>query len=158
MSDDTDAPVLTNRQRVAWLARYWVEDAIQRGENVIMLGDFNAEEPHSQTSRNGTVGILAGLNNNDSKDDLRDLHQFLPKENRATHLNGKQYDRILASRSLMMDEAGKKDFVFSRMSRPKSLVVKGRVDQTRRDGMYKIPIEERDASDHYPLVVEFRIR
>lgn len=37
----------------------------------------------------------------------------------------------------------------------RDLVVRGEVDQNHWDGYYEIPQEERDISDHYPLVAEF---
>jgi hypothetical protein len=103
------------------------------------------------------MGILRGLDTPDDSDDLVDLHQYLPADERGTHLaRGKQFDRILVSRSLIEDDPGRVDLVFRSIELRKDVVVRGtRTDDSHWDNYYEIPQKERDLSDHYPLVARF---
>ncbi len=42
------------RLRQCKLAKLWIEEAMRSGQNVIVLGDFNFEEPVGAASRKGT--------------------------------------------------------------------------------------------------------
>ena len=49
--------------------------------------------------------------------------------------------------------------MLQRVSRRKDLVVRGREqDADHWNALYQIPRDERDLSDHYPLVAEFEFR
>ena len=86
---------------------------------------------------------------------LYGLHNELPEDGRATHLNGGEYDRILVSPSLTTDY-DYKDLVFDSVERRKDLVVRQEPDAAHADGYWDIPEAERDLSDHYPLVATFK--
>jgi endonuclease/exonuclease/phosphatase family metal-dependent hydrolase len=144
------------RVRQAKLARHWLQEKIRRGENVIILGDLNSDELATETTANGDMGTLLGKHTADPGDDLVDTLLQLSGQQRATHLNGEQYDRILISPSLASDDPERTDLVFRRAQIRADLVVRGQQqDKDHRDVYWKIPAEERDVSDHYPLVAEF---
>ena len=75
--------------------------------------------------------MFAWTRDGDASNDLVDLHGSLQDSNRATHLNGKQFDRILFSQSLMEDNRNHRDLVFVRGLFAKDLVVVGEVEQGR---------------------------
>lgn len=144
------------RVRQSRLIRAWVDEQITRGENVIVTGDFNVEEDFGMATKTGAVGILCGQNTAATADDLGDAHAVLPETSRATHISGRQYDRILFSAPMANDQSKKKDFVFNRAMIRRDLVVQGTFDGEKHwDNYYSIPQNERDISDHYPLIVEF---
>ncbi len=145
------------RVKQARLVRYWISDLIQRQANVVVMGDFNTEETAGETTSSSEMGILLGLDTADASDDLVDLHHHLEQNQRGTHLlPGKQFDRILVSPSLIDDEPGRKDLVFQSIELRKDVVVRGkRQDADHWNKYYEIPQQERDLSDHYPLVAKF---
>jgi endonuclease/exonuclease/phosphatase family metal-dependent hydrolase len=145
------------RVKQALLVRYWIADLLQQGENVVVLGDFNTQEAYRETTDKSEMGILRGLHTADPSDDLVDLHQFLNRAQRGTHLlPGRQFDRILVSRSLIEDDPGRRDLVFRSIELRKDVVVRGnRQDKDHWNQYYDIPQQERDLSDHYPLVAKF---
>ncbi len=146
------------RRRQARLIRHWIEPELAAGRNVVVLGDFNVERTFAQTSERSPIGVLRGLPTESPMDDLADAHQFIRPARRGTHLINKQFDRILLSRSLMIDQPGKRDLVFGSANCRAELVIKGSKDRDHRPGLYRIPVAERDLSDHYPVVVELRFR
>lgn len=144
------------RQRQARLLRTWIVEAIARGENVVVLGDFNASLPSAKTTPESELGILRGLDTESQADDLVDLHPFLAEADRTTHLHGQEFDRILVSPALIADTPGKADLVFQGIQRAKSACVRGeQADKDHWNVYYKIPQSERDVSDHYPLMATF---
>ena len=151
------AEIAPLRQRQCRLIRHWTREAILRGENVVVLGDINTETTFAETPAKSDIGILRGLQTPDPKDDLFDLHNFLPAKERTSHLlPGKQFDRILVSQSLLENQNGKRDLVFQSMKRRKDLSVRGKqADTDHWNIYYQIPQAERDLSDHYPLVARF---
>ena len=142
------------RQRQCRLIYNWVQPLLKANQNVIVLGDLNATHNCEQTTTDSDIGILCRA----PSDHLLDLHLKLDKANRATHLIGRQFDRILVSPSLLDDAAGRTDLVFESIDCQQELVVRGERDKDHRDLFYKIPAEERDISDHYPLIARFRLR
>jgi len=144
------------RERQARLIRRWLEAEFARGEQVIVIGDVNSNESFEETTPTGDVGILRGLNTPDAKDDLVDLHQFLEPERRLSHIIAKSFDRILVSPTLVSDEAERTDLVLKKVTTPKELVIRGKEADKDHLGIYwTIPQEERDLSDHWPIVAEF---
>jgi len=143
------------RQRQGALVRRWLEGETARGEQLVIMGDLNSEEHFDQTTNDHELGILRGLNTEDTKDDLRDLHEFLAPERRLTHIILKSFDRILVSPRMLTDEPDKKDLVFKKVSVPKEFVIRGKQDTDHMDIYWTIPPEERDVSDHWPVVAEF---
>lgn len=146
------------RERQCRLAKAWLADALTRGENVILLGDVNTNENAVPPPAGTDVDILSGGTTPDKQDDMVDLHGGLPATDRPTHLNGDAYDRIFVSPSLTVDEPGKRDLVFRSIARVREASVRGKPDTDHRDAYWQIPADERDVSDHYPLVAEFDLR
>lgn len=150
----------TLRQRQARLVRHWIGDLLRRGDQVVVLGDFNTDLAYAATTPDSEMGILRALDTPAAEDDLVDLHQFLPNNARGTHLlPGKQFDRILVSRSLLKNDTQDKKFVFRSIARRKDVVVRGKQpDEDHWNIYYQIPDAERDLSDHYPLIATFELQ
>jgi endonuclease/exonuclease/phosphatase family metal-dependent hydrolase len=148
------------RIRQARLLHHWIASAIGRGQNVIALGDFNTEFRGNQLEKESDIGIACGLETANTDDDLIDLNLRLPASERATHLMGGQYDRILCSRSLIEDDPTRPDLVFSKIEVLRDLAIRGDKDTAEQhwDNFWKIPENERDLSDHYPVMATFEIR
>lgn len=145
------------RIRQGRLLHEWVRPRLEKGENVILLGDFNTEHTPETTGPKTDLGVLLGLETPEKNDDMTDLTQALPPNLRNTHMAGKQFDHILASTATIEDGKGK-DMVFSRIITRPDLVILGQPDSDHRDNYYRIPQNERDVSDHYPLIAEFLIK
>jgi len=144
------------RVRQSKLVRHWLGDKIRSGENVMVIGDLNSDELAVETTADGDIGTLLGKTTAEPDDNLFDTLSKLSDKRQATHLNGEQYDRILISPSLVNDDPARNDLVFRRVSIRPELVVRGKEqDKDHRDVYWKIPADERDVSDHYPLVAEF---
>ncbi|WP_254513237.1 endonuclease/exonuclease/phosphatase family protein [Anatilimnocola floriformis] len=141
------------RVRQAHLARVWVNELIKKGENVILMGDMNTDEFATETKPDGDIGTMIGLDTPEKDDDLFDTLVELKDPKRHTHLNGQQYDRILLSRSLVEDDPNRKDLSFKSVAIRRDLVIRKEQDKDHMDIFWSIPAEERDTSDHYPLVV-----
>ncbi len=147
------------RIRQARLLRRWFSEAIRRGENVIVLGDINTEESYSATASDREVGILRGLNTPTTRDDLADLHQYVPFLKRYTHLINRQFDRVLVAPALMQDAPDRSDLVFQSARVRHELAIRGeRQDKDHWNMYYKIAQDERDLSDHYPVVAVFEVK
>ena len=105
------------------------------------------------------MGIFLGLNTPSPDDDLFDTHLKLSGDVKASHLNNMQYDRILCTDALMKDDPSRHDLVFKSSIIRRDLVVRGKEqDKDHMDIFWQIPQEERDISDHYPLVAEFEVK
>lgn len=144
------------RQKQVKLIRAWIGERVARGENVIVTGDFNTEEAVGKIRPGSDMAILSGWETADKSDDLYDLNEQLPAAMRSTHLGGGEFDRIFASRSAMEnDRRNKKDMVFSKIVNFRNLVIAGDADRDHFNKFYKIPQDQRDTSDHYPVMAEF---
>lgn len=144
------------RQKQARLARHWLREQIDRGDNIIILGDLNSEESINQTTKDGDMGVFRGLDTPSSADDLFDALTRLADPKAATHLNGRQYDRILLSPPLLVSGESSRGISFRSISLRRDLVLRGTgQDKDHFDVFWQIPQAERDISDHYPLVAEF---
>lgn len=143
------------RKKQCELVRYWAEEAITDGENVMVLGDFNTVHGAGVIVAGSDVEVIKGSTTESREDDLYDLNEQLPSSSRDTHIAGRQFDRIFVSDAVVRNEKRKKDMVFSRIICRKDLVVVGEKDRNRFNGIYKIPQRERDISDHYPVIAEF---
>jgi endonuclease/exonuclease/phosphatase family metal-dependent hydrolase len=147
------------RKRQSRLARYWIDERVRAGGNVIVLGDINTEETFETTTVGGDIGTLRGLDTPATNDDLIDLFQFYPGPSKETHLVHKQFDHILVSRCLGTTSPPAPGFAFKSIAIRKDLVVRGKgQDQNHQDDYWKIPPAERDISDHYPVVAEFELK
>jgi endonuclease/exonuclease/phosphatase family metal-dependent hydrolase len=147
------------RKRQGRLTREWMREPIKEQRNFIILGDLNSDELATATTKEGDMGIFLGLDTPSPADDLFDTHLKLSGEVKSSHLNQMQYDRILCSNALMKDDPSRRDLVFKASVIRRDLVVRGKKqDQDHRDIFWQIPQDERDISDHYPLVAEFEVK
>ena len=148
------------RKRQARLIHRWVSKSIEAGENVIVLGDFNTEEMGDDIRTGSDLGIVSGAETKSANDDLVDLTLRVPSGSRATHLLGRQFDRIFASRSMVDDAPGTKDLVFESIRVRQDLAIREDQDdqQSHWERYWEIDQDERDLSDHYPVVARFEIR
>lgn len=147
------------RKRQARLTREWMKEHIASGQNFIILGDLNSDELADATTKDGDMGIFLGLDTPSTEDDLFDTHLKLSGDVKASHLNNMQYDRILCTEALMKDDPARSDLVFKSSVIRRDLVIRGREqDKDHMDIFWQIPQDERDISDHYPLVVEFEVK
>ncbi len=144
------------------LLKTWIADRVKAGENIIVLGDTNSETLADSVTPQSDIGILSGLDTPDPRDDLIDLHSRINAAERPTHLvPGKQFDRILVSRPLMEDDPAKRDLVFksARVRRDVGYRGAGVDDSTQHwEHYWDVPANERDVSDHLPVVADFEIR
>ncbi len=147
------------RRRQARLVREWMQEHITPQRNFIILGDLNSDELAAATTKEGDMGIFLGLNTPSQDDDLFDTHLKLSGDAKASHLNHMQYDRILCTDALIKDDPGRSDLVFKSSVIRRDLVVRGKEqDKDHMDIFWQIPQDERDLSDHYPLVAEFEVK
>ncbi|WP_372720369.1 endonuclease/exonuclease/phosphatase family protein [Novipirellula sp.] len=149
------------RARQARLLHAWLHDSIERGENVIVLGDFNSEEPADRLSGDSELAIVAGSETASTQDDLIDLHRYLDHRVTGTHsIPGKHFDRILVSRSLIEDDPNHKDLVFQSIKVRADLNIQGTPDDPQRhwDHYWDIAEDERDVSDHLPVIATFEVK
>lgn len=149
------------RLRQARLIHHWLRETLASGQDVIVLGDFNSEESGRETRRESEVGIACGLETDDPGDDLVDLNLRLPVGDRQTHMiPGKQFDRILCSRSLLEDDPSKPDLVFSKIEVLRRMSIRGAADNPEQhwENYWNLSDRERDLSDHYPVMATFDVR
>ena len=152
---------LPMRLRQARLIQQWIGKAIAGGENVILLGDMNTEERGNVTVAESDLGVLAGKESREASDDLIDLSLRIPDRQRQTHLlPGRQFDRILVSQSLVDDAPDRPDLVFESIEVAKELCVRGKQDEqeVHWEHYWKLPEDERDLSDHYPMIATFGVK
>lgn len=147
------------RKRQARLTREWMKEHISPQQNFIILGDLNSDELADATTKDGDMGIFLGLDTPSADDDLFDTLLKLSGDAKASHLNQMQYDRILCTDALMKDDPSRSDLVFKSSVIRRDLVVRGKEqDKDHMDIFWQISQEERDISDHYPLVAEFEVK
>jgi len=147
------------RKRQARLTREWMKEHITPQQNFIILGDLNSDELATATTKDGDMGVFLGLDTPPTDDDLFDTLLKLSGEAKASHLNHMQYDRILCTDALMKDDPSRSDLVFKSSIIRRDLVVRGKEqDKDHMDIFWQIPQDERDISDHYPLVAEFEVK
>jgi endonuclease/exonuclease/phosphatase family metal-dependent hydrolase len=147
------------RTRQARLVRHWLNDAIGVGANVVVLGDVNCEETYETTTKDSDLGTLRGLNTPAAQDDLTDLFEFYKDQPKETHLVHKQFDHILVTPSLVRGRLGGGGLVFKSIAIRRDLVIRGKQqDKDHMDVFWQIPEDERDISDHYPVVAEFAVQ
>lgn len=150
------------RRRQARLVHHWIGSAVAAGEHVIVLGDLNTEQRgHSKTNPDSDLGILSGSETRDKKDDLVDLNLTLARHQRQTHLlAGREFDRIFCSPSLMKDIPGKPNLVFQSIEVRADLAIQGPPDTASQhwDAYWKQRDDQRDLSDHYPVIATFEVK
>lgn len=150
------------RTRQARSVHAWLADRIAAGEDVIVLGDTNSESTAYPAEEGSDMAALSGFDTPSADDNLIDLGRELPVGERQTHLlDGRQYDRILVSPSLTDDDPQRGDLVFESLERPRELAVRGDgVDTPEEhwDRYWEMPEDQRDLSDHWPLVARFSVK
>jgi endonuclease/exonuclease/phosphatase family metal-dependent hydrolase len=141
------------------LIRHWLKDLARITPNLIILGDLNTEEKAGSVAENSDLGILLGGASTKVDDNLTDLLEKAPTDQRKTHLLlDAQFDRILASPSLMTNDNGRNDLVFRSVEVRPDLVIRGKGVDAREqhwENYWNVTPEERDISDHYPVLAEF---
>jgi hypothetical protein len=145
------------RQKQTKLAHEWMRGAIARGENVIIIGDLNVEESVGEVKQGGDgMHTLLGLDTSDTNDDLIDVLERAPADKRRTHLIlDKQFDRILATPSLM---EGKGGYRFRSIEVLSQWNIRGEgPDADHWDTRYTKDYAERDLSDHHPVMATFEL-
>jgi len=149
------------RAKQATSLNRWIQVWEKTPVHVVVIGDFNTEETAGNVAASSEMSILMTRSTDDPADDLVDLLETVEPENRQTHLlDGKQFDRILVSRSLIDDDPQTLDLCLRRVTVRKDLAVCGAPDtaETHWDGYWDLPDSERDLSDHYPIIAEFDVR
>jgi len=147
------------RTKQARTMHAWLAKKLKAGENVIVLGDFNTEDTSWPATDGSDMSVVSGKETSDESDDLVDLHAYLANNERQTHLlPGKSFDRILVSPSLINDDPSRVDLVFTKIQQRKDLAIKGNVDvpQEHWDHYWDIDDNNRDISDHWPIMATFQ--
>lgn len=148
------------RRQQAKLAHAWMSAGILAGENRVIMGDLNVEELAGSVSTQGDgMYELLGKRTETVEDDLVDLLEFAPDGKRQTHLIlEKQFDRILASRSLMPTASGP-GIRFKSIEVLSQHNIRGvAADLDHWDTRYTKDRAERDISDHHPVMATFEFR
>ncbi len=144
------------RQKQTRLIRYWLEPYLDGDTNVVALGDFNTEEFFGKEQPG--CEMLQLRKPTTAGPELRDLDEFLPEDRRITHMIGRAFDRILVSQNMLDDDPKGRDIVFKSIANYRELEIQGELDADHRDVYYQIPQNERDLSDHFPLMAEFEVK
>ncbi len=93
------------RTRQARLVHAWVAREAEARRECNCAGDANTEQSVFPAQPRTDMHVLVGQETADTADDLIDLNEQLPVDQRQTHLlNNKMFDRILVSKSLMQDD------------------------------------------------------
>lgn len=148
------------RVRQARLARFWLQPALEQSSDVLLVGDLNAEPPAGQLRAEMQM-LVDGPEPVTNSIKLFDLLEKEVAEKRRTHLIlDKQYDRLLASPSLMSDESGQLDWVFESIAVRGDLVIRGAGPdgETHWQNRLSMPLNELDTSDHFPVIATFQLK
>ena len=143
------------RARQARLARHWLEPNLDRGEDVIVLGDFNSEAAPGVIEKD--ISVLAS---SAPAQPLIDLLPHLQEPTAATHLIlDRQFDRIMVSQSMMEDGPGL-DWVFEDIQLVQEPVHRGSKDGEEHwdRRLTASPADDLDLSDHYPVLATFKLQ
>lgn len=142
---------LNRRKQQAVTLRTWITPHI--GENLVVLGDMNSRVSPGSLVADTDIGTIIGLGTPSTSDDLIDTLTLLPEGiEPETHVGGSPLDRVLLSPSLA-DNSGLRV-----ANSPTAVTIRGdlAIQGTQDRGSsvdYSLPEDERDLSDHFPLVV-----
>lgn len=144
----------------------WIDRFVPRGDDdspvhLIVLGDFNTEQLSGSIGPASELGLLIARGTSTTDDDLIDLHANIPAGERRTHLlENKQFDRILVSRSLVDDSPDQLDLTLVDVRVMPELAIQA--DRDEQDDhwnrYWELPDDQRDLSDHYPVMARFEVR
>ena len=151
----------SDRVRQARSIHHWVRDLVAAGEHVIVLGDLNTDQTDESAPPETELFVLTGKETTTEVDDLIDLHTQLPVDGRRTHLlPRKQFDRILVSRSLVDDDPNRLDLTLKSVVVRPDLAIQGKLDRPgdHWDRYWDLADDERDLSDHFPVIATFSLR
>lgn len=142
------------RVRQAKLSRHWLEPALARGEDVILLGDFNSEAAPGVLE--GDIAAIAGESD---MPQMVDLLTRLENPQASTHLIlDRQFDRIMVSKSLLEDGPGL-DWSFVSIRILTDEIIRGQRDGAEHwDKRLSDPSAELDISDHFPVLATFELK
>lgn len=149
------------RRKQAASVNRWISVWQQPTTHVIVLGDLNTETIAGHIPAGSEMSVLLTRGTLDPADDLVDLLEHVPLADRQTHLiSGKQFDRILVSRSLVDDDPDRLDLCLRSVVVRPDLSIRGGVDvpDEHWNHYWETDAASRDLSDHYPLIAEFEIR
>lgn len=141
--------------------KHWIRDEHKAGHYVILMGDLNtAEVRGSNPPKEKALDILAGKDTpNDPDDDLEDVTNIMPVMDRITFgSRGSMLDHIFVSPKLKHGPG----ITFDTISNRRDVVIRGKGPDfklrlpDRR--FWKIDEDERDLSDHYPLLARFKMK
>ncbi|MFN7292293.1 MAG: hypothetical protein ACK5T6_17040, partial [Pirellula sp.] len=141
------------------LAHEWMRSRIEQGEHVIIAGDMNVEESAGSVTPDGDgMHWILGRGTVSTSDDLVDLLERAPADKRDTHLIlERQFDRILASPAMMKTDGT--GILFQTIEVLSEHNIRGEgADLDHWDTRYTKPHNERDISDHHPVMATFLIR
>ncbi len=149
------------RRQQSKLAHFMLRDQIAAGENVVLIGDMNLESKAGVKMTNDDgLDSLIGRDTKSTDDDLVDLHTRLPANEARTHMVlDRQFDRILVSRSMIEDDPAIKDWVFEKIEVLPEVSIRGKEPVSDHwEKRYTKPIDQRDLSDHLPVMATFRLK
>lgn len=137
----------------------WVKDAHKNNRFVMVMGDMNSVPPLAQLKGKCVNDTLKGKDTpNDKDDDLDDLVDELEGDEKITY-GGKRstLDHILVSPKFKKGPG----LAFDSISNERKVCIRGDGPDFKWKGdrrFWRIPEEERDLSDHYPLKAGFKIK
>ncbi|EMI54957.1 Endonuclease/exonuclease/phosphatase [Rhodopirellula sallentina SM41] len=148
------------QKQVASLVR-WLQVWEKTPVHIVVLGDFNTEEVAGKVRPGSELSMLMSRGTRDRSDDLVDLLVMSDAPRQQTHLlNGKQFDRILVSRSLVDDDPKRRDLCLRSVAVRNDLAIRAGVDhkEDHWERYWEMDASDRDLSDHYPIIAEFEVR
>ena len=151
----------SERTRQGKLARYWVQPQLAAQQDVIILGDLNSEHSVGELAGEMKYMVEGDVQSASTPMPMIDLLAKAPENARRTHLIlDKQFDRIIVSPSLMVDDPNSRDWVFASIAVRQDLAVRGAgLDgQEHWDKRLTMSTDELDVSDHAPVVATFELR
>lgn len=140
--------------------KHWIKDEHRAGHFVILVGDMNTAELRNAVPKERAIDVLTGKDTpGDHDDDLEDMTTIMPPLDRVTFgSRGSMLDHILISPKLKNGPG----IAFDSISNRRDVAIRGQGPDHRlklRDRRFwKIDEDERDLSDHYPLLARFKMK
>lgn len=137
--------------------KHWIRDEHKAGHYVILVGDMNTAEVRNAEPKERALDVLTGKDTpSDPDDDLDDVTNIMPPMDRITFgSRGSMLDHILISPKLKKGPG----ITFNTISNRRDIVIRGQGPdfklRLRDKRFWKIDEDERDLSDHYPLLAKF---